>query len=270
MATPPGIQTTDLEYRPISPHSSSLSSSPIDSLSPHGKSPHRQRRCNCSMSSSPRDSSSLVPPVLAPTAVLHRGMLYKRGQGGLFHRASWKLREVVLTPTSLRYYDLHVRKGELDLTRCTARCVQVLPRGDAPWNGERHTTGWRFALHTPKRRMLFAALTEDEMNVWVRHLHVAIAMCRRDDRVIYHMPAVVERQRTISAALMSPRHRPPPPSPLRGAENPKDASPRTAVSVGQSHAILLQAHRKRTCEMDALVEAMCSRSFAATELEVEF
>ncbi|EQC29485.1 hypothetical protein SDRG_12733 [Saprolegnia diclina VS20] len=135
--------------------------------------------------SSPTDSTYEDDDDEAPRTdgVLHHGWLFKRGQGGFFHRASWKARFCVVTSASLRYYsrENEAKKGELDLTGCTHKSIEVLPRKALRSS---HPTLWRFAVLTPKRRMVFSASSETEMNDWIRSIHMAMALQKNNLRVV--------------------------------------------------------------------------------------
>ncbi|ETV80364.1 hypothetical protein H257_06670 [Aphanomyces astaci] len=187
---------------------------------------------------------------------LMKGMLFKRGQGGLFHRKTWKLRHVVLTSSTLRYYELDVRKGELDLRDCSPKSIQVLPR-DATYTGTNGTL-WRFAVQTPKRRMLFSAASEMEMNVWVRHLHLALAIQRSDFTTIQRLATLQSRNSARVPSSPRPRN-----SGIGGT--PPTLSPRGALPDG-SHAVVLRAYRKRTNEMEAFVQAVVSKSCELSDM----
>ncbi|KAG9412785.1 hypothetical protein AC1031_015686 [Aphanomyces cochlioides] len=196
---------------------------------------------------SPSRADGNAPPILL------EGMLFKRGQGGLFHRANWKLRYVVLTATSLRYYDLGVRKGELDLTQTSAQSILIFPTGMAP-----SPMQWQFGVKTPKRAMLFCASTEAEMNRWIRQLHAAAALRRGDTKALDKVDAVYSRQAAAGmAVLTSPRDK------KRSPRRSNQASDVPSASFSMSHAIILQAHRRRTSELDDLADRLCSNNFVA-------
>ncbi|KDO24739.1 hypothetical protein SPRG_10273 [Saprolegnia parasitica CBS 223.65] len=145
--------------------------------------------------STPTDSTidDVVP---TSDAVLHHGWLFKRGQGGFFHRASWKARFCVVTSASLRYYsrENETKKGELDLTGCTHKSVEVLPRKALRSS---HPTLWRFAVHTPKRRMVFSASSETEMNDWIRSIHMALALQKNNFQVVQQVQMADRRTAPI-------------------------------------------------------------------------
>ncbi|OQR86534.1 hypothetical protein ACHHYP_10465 [Achlya hypogyna] len=124
------------------------------------------------------------------SSVIHRGWLFKRGAGGFFHRSTWKARFCIVTSASIRYYNQEneTKKGELDLSGCTHKCIEVLPRKALRSS---HPTLWRFAVHTPKRRMVFSASTETEMNEWIRSIHMAMALQKNNVHVVQQ---IVERQ----------------------------------------------------------------------------
>ncbi|KAF0731673.1 hypothetical protein Ae201684P_005941 [Aphanomyces euteiches] len=106
--------------------------------------------------------------------VLTSGILYRRRRGNIAWIERWTLGHFVLSAQSLKYYSQNGEKllGEIDLTGCTDKCIEVMPKDSVP-NG-RQATIWRFALQTPKRRIILSAATEYEMNTWLRHLKAAI------------------------------------------------------------------------------------------------
>ncbi|RHY58732.1 hypothetical protein DYB34_000862 [Aphanomyces astaci] len=166
--------------------------------------------------------------------------------------------ESLLTSSTLRYYELDVRKGELDLRDCSPKSIQVLPR-DATYTGTNGTL-WRFAVQTPKRRMLFSAASEMEMNVWVRHLHLALAIQRSDFTTIQRLATLQSRNSARVPSSPRPRN-----SGIGGT--PPTLSPRGALPDG-SHAVVLRAYRKRTNEMEAFVQAVVSKSCELSDITI--
>ncbi|RHZ05778.1 hypothetical protein DYB31_001179 [Aphanomyces astaci] len=66
-----------------------------------------------------------------PPPPLRCGMLYKKGQKtALLGRANWKRRYIELTPDAILYYTDKggELKGTIDLTQCTAKDIQAMPR----------------------------------------------------------------------------------------------------------------------------------------------
>lgn len=121
------------------------------------------------------ESIASMDDSLRRSSVIISGLLYKKSRG-LFHRRSWKLRFAVLTSESLKYYTEEYGRqcGEISLKTCNAKNLEVMPP-DSSFDGK-HATMWRFALHTNKKRLLFAAYDEREMNRWLRGLRVAFAL----------------------------------------------------------------------------------------------
>ncbi|ETW09686.1 hypothetical protein H310_00199 [Aphanomyces invadans] len=202
-------------------------------------------------------SSDTLSNAFNATEVLMKGMLFKRGQGGWFHRKTWKVRHVVLTSSVLRYYELDVRKGELDLRDCSPSSIQALPR-DATFTGT-YGTLWRFAVQTPKRRMLFSAPSEMEMNEWVRHLHLALAIQRNDFSTIQRLSSIPTRYSV--RVPTSPRGRK-----ISIAGTPLPESPKAAQPDG-SHAVVLRAYRKCTSDLEAFVHAVVRNPCDLIEVE---
>ncbi|OQR99411.1 hypothetical protein THRCLA_06534 [Thraustotheca clavata] len=111
---------------------------------------------------------------LKQKGVIYSGVLYRRRRGPMAQWIErWTLSHFVLTWNCLRYYSQNGEKlrGEIDLSNAT---IQVLPM-DSVFNG-RQATLWRFAISNTNRRLLMSAMTEYEMNVWVKHLLVAMGM----------------------------------------------------------------------------------------------
>ncbi|RHY27397.1 hypothetical protein DYB32_007815 [Aphanomyces invadans] len=103
---------------------------------------------------------------------MRSGMLYKKGQKkALLGRANWKLRYIELTPTAISYYTEKGGnlRGVIDLTHCTPRDIQAMPR-DCIKTGRSPSTAWRIAITTPVRRFVMAANTPSEMNLWFQDL----------------------------------------------------------------------------------------------------
>ncbi|OQR94379.1 hypothetical protein THRCLA_08190 [Thraustotheca clavata] len=134
------------------------------------------------------------PLELRSASVIHHGWLFKRGQGGFFHRSTWKARYCVVTSTQIRYYTFEngTKKGELDLRECNHKSIEVLPRKSYRSS---HTTLWRFAINTPKRRMVFSASSEPEMNLWIRTIHMAMALHRNNLKLVQQVQ-LAERRTT--------------------------------------------------------------------------
>lgn len=109
-------------------------------------------------------------------ASLLTGVLYKRGAGGrLFGRLNWKLRYFELTPTKLQYFksaDKRKLRGELSLVGTDAALLklEMMPLDQMNQSQSTVVPKWRFAVCTPKRRLLLAAFTETEMMVWAVQL----------------------------------------------------------------------------------------------------
>lgn len=110
------------------------------------------------------------------SALLLTGVLYKRGAGGrLFGRHNWKLRYFELTPTKLQYFksaDKRKLRGELSLvgTDATLFKLEMMPLDQMNQSQSTVIPKWRFAICTPKRRLLLAAFTETEMMAWAVQL----------------------------------------------------------------------------------------------------
>lgn len=129
-----------------------------------------------------RESVMLSAARLDRTAPLRSGLLFKqgfsllRGAGG--SSGGWKVRHVVLSASKLAFFrdERGRRRGEVDLTQCSAKtAVEVMPR-DSVYDGA-HATVWRFAVRgRGGRRVLLAAYSEAEMKDWLRALHVALAL----------------------------------------------------------------------------------------------
>jgi hypothetical protein len=100
-------------------------------------------------------------------------MLWKKGQGGVLHRANWKEREFVLTssPKQLSYFDGSTRKGSLDFEGVAEAggAVEVgLLKGDgAQKTGNSGSTEGRVAVPCGSRTLYMASQTEAEMHEWV-------------------------------------------------------------------------------------------------------
>ncbi|KAF0699778.1 Aste57867_9659 [Aphanomyces stellatus] len=125
--------------------------------------------------------------------VLTTGILYRRRRGNFAWIERWTLGHFVLSHQSLKYYSRNGGKllGELDLAGCNEKSIEVMPKDSLP-NGK-HATIWRFALRTPKRRIILSAATEFDMNSWLRHLRAAIvfkthAPTSRNTRLDIDMP----------------------------------------------------------------------------------
>ncbi|KAF0710260.1 hypothetical protein DYB37_009926 [Aphanomyces astaci] len=107
-----------------------------------------------------------------PPPPLRCGMLYKKGQKtALLGRANWKRRYIELTPDAILYYTDKggELKGTIDLTQCTAKDIQAMPR-DCVKTGRSPSSVWRIAIRTPARRFVMAANTPSEMNQWFHDL----------------------------------------------------------------------------------------------------
>ncbi|OQR84137.1 hypothetical protein ACHHYP_20701 [Achlya hypogyna] len=114
---------------------------------------------------------------LRQKGVIYSGVLYRRRRGPMQHWLErWTLSHFVLNWNCLRYYSQNGEKlrGELDLSHCNEHSIEVLPP-DSVFNG-RQATLWRFALRTRTRRLIMSAMTEYEMNVWVKHLLMAMGL----------------------------------------------------------------------------------------------
>lgn len=104
------------------------------------------------------------------------GVLYKRGAGGrLFGRHNWKLRYFELAPTKLQYFksaDKRKLRGELSLVGPDASLfkLEMMPLDQVHQSQSTVIPKWRFAVCTPKRRLLLAAFTETEMMTWAHQL----------------------------------------------------------------------------------------------------
>ncbi|TYZ60265.1 hypothetical protein PybrP1_008496 [[Pythium] brassicae (nom. inval.)] len=128
-----------------------------------------------------RESVMLSAARLDRAAPLRAGLLFKqgfsllRGAGG--SSGGWKVRHVVLSSAKLAFFrdEGGRRRGEVDLTQCSARAIEIMPR-DSVYDGA-HATVWRFAVRgRGGRRVLLAAYSEAEMKDWLRALHVALAL----------------------------------------------------------------------------------------------
>ncbi|KDO25848.1 hypothetical protein SPRG_08792 [Saprolegnia parasitica CBS 223.65] len=114
---------------------------------------------------------------LRQKGVIYSGVLYRRRRGPMQHWLErWTLSHFVLTWNCLRYYSQNGEKlrGEIDLSHCSEHSIEVLPV-DSVFNG-RQATLWRFAVRTRTRRLIMSAMTEFEMNVWVKHLLLAMGL----------------------------------------------------------------------------------------------
>ncbi|KAH9162940.1 hypothetical protein LEN26_000726 [Aphanomyces euteiches] len=109
------------------------------------------------------------------TMEVKSGMLFKRGEGGLFKRKNWKRRYFKLTPTEFTYYcpNTGVVKGTVDLSECTVGALEIMPE-DCPKTGKSASTEWRVAINTPTRRFFISAPTEFEMQEWVDALMIVL------------------------------------------------------------------------------------------------
>ncbi|KAF0684508.1 Aste57867_23507 [Aphanomyces stellatus] len=113
-----------------------------------------------------------TPPSTSPCTFRRAGMLYKKGQKhGLFGRANWKQRFVVLTSESLLYFTAPggTLKGQVDLRQCTLSDIDAMP-ADAIKTGRSNSSTWRIAIQTPTRRFFIAAKSAKEMREWMKDL----------------------------------------------------------------------------------------------------
>jgi hypothetical protein len=81
----------------------------------------------------------------------------------------------VLTAQRIYYFDREggELRGLVDLTQCQIEDIEVMP-SDCMKTGRSASSIWRFAINSPTRRFLFAALSEYEMNIWVQSVVQAL------------------------------------------------------------------------------------------------
>ncbi|CAK4077798.1 unnamed protein product [Aphanomyces euteiches] len=93
--------------------------------------------------------------VAAAGDVVRAGLAFKKGsKKGVFGRANWKLRYLVLSSSELCYFKTPSGelKGVIDLTQCTLSEIQIMPI-DCLKSGRSTSSIWRVAIRTPARRL---------------------------------------------------------------------------------------------------------------------
>ncbi|ETV91202.1 hypothetical protein H310_14202 [Aphanomyces invadans] len=105
------------------------------------------------------------------------------GAGVLSHRYTWTPRHCCLTKNGLRYYTHEggALKGTIHLTTCTLQSFEVMPV-DCPNTGRSVATGWRFAIQTPAKRYILAAMSERDLYGWLHALKGVVVMLNEESR----------------------------------------------------------------------------------------
>ncbi|KAF0684510.1 Aste57867_23509 [Aphanomyces stellatus] len=135
------------------------------------------------MAPPPTAESTATPPVVWRT-----GMLFKKGKkAGLFSRANWKPRYVVLTSECLKYYKIPggPLKGKVDLRTCTPQDIEMMP-ADCFKTGNSSSSIWRIGIQTPTRRFFIATQSSNEMDVWFKDL---VDITAKADAMLPHATA---------------------------------------------------------------------------------
>ncbi|KAF0720442.1 Aste57867_319 [Aphanomyces stellatus] len=104
------------------------------------------------------------------------GYVHKKGsKRGVFGRANWKRRYMILLGTKLHYYteDKKTLKGTVDLSQSKMEDIVRMPR-DCFKTGRSDASVWRVCVQTPDRRFYFAANSIDDMDGWVRALRFVV------------------------------------------------------------------------------------------------
>ncbi|OQS04904.1 hypothetical protein THRCLA_20765, partial [Thraustotheca clavata] len=159
--------------------------------------------------------------------LIKSGYLFKRGAGGVFGRKNWKPRYFELTKTHLKYcrYPNGKKKGELCIISLNAKSIDIMPN-DSIKTGKSKSSIWRFAIRTPKRRLLLAAASEQEMNQWIDAFFSLFPTQLNEQEQSTNLSPMEAFHNLTSYQEISSNH---PPSPNNLAQN-QIHSPRASLS----------------------------------------